>query len=99
MILIVSGGEDIDGDAGGGGDAEQTLQTEEETAGAAAAATSDLPVDTDQGETTEPPTFSDLSEDDKLFQCFLYALRKKIKQTQLPMLTSGFYRDCLQVCV
>ena len=97
MILIVSGGEDVDGDAGGGGDTQQTLQAEEETAGAAAA--SDLPADTDQGETTEPPTFSDLPEDDKLFQCFLYALRKKIKQTQLPMLTSGFYRDCLQVCV
>ena len=98
MILIVSGGEDAEEEtAGGGGDAEQTLLAEEETAGAAAA--SDLPADTDQGETTEPPTFSDLPEDDKLFQCFLYALRKKIKQTQLPMLTSGFYRDCLQVCV
>ena len=98
MILIVSGAEDAEEEtAGGGGDAEQTLLAEEETAGAAAA--SDLPADTDQGETTEPPTFSDLPEDDKLFQCFLYALRKKIKQTQLPMLTSGFYRDCLQVCV
>ena len=98
MILIVSGGEDVVGDAGGRGDEEQTLQAEEETAGGAAAA-SDMPADTDQGETTEPPTISDLPEDDKLFQCFLYALRKKIKQTQLPMLTSGFYRDCLQVCV
>ena len=97
MILIVSGGDGIDGDAGGVVDAEQTLQTEE--AAGAAAAGSDPPADTDQGETTEPPTFSDLPEDDKLFQCFLYALRKKIKQTQLPMLTSGFYRDCLQVCV
>ena len=100
MILIVSGGEDAEEEtAGGGGDEEQTLQTEEETAGAAAADSSDLPADTDQGETTEPHTFSDLPEDDKLFQCFLYALRKKIKLTQLPMLTSGFYRDCLQVCV
>lgn len=47
----------------------------------------------------DKPTFNSLLEDEKLYQCFLYALKKKVKKTQLPMLTSGFYRDCLQICV
>lgn len=64
-------------------------------AGGAAAAAAAEPEEDD----SEESAFSRLSEDDKLLQCFLYALKKKIKVTQLPMLTSGFYRDCVQVCV
>ena len=42
--------------------------------------------------------FNQLTEDDKLYKCFLYSLKKKIKPAQLPMLTSAFFRDCIQAC-
>lgn len=49
-------------------------------------------------ELPEEQSFNDLPEDDKLKQCFLYAMKKKLKKTQLPLLTSEFYRDCVVSC-
>lgn len=40
----------------------------------------------------------ELTEDEKLYGSFLYAMKKKIKAIQLPMLTSAFFRDCIQIC-
>lgn len=42
--------------------------------------------------------FEDFTEDEKLYYCFLYSMKKKINSAQLPMLTSAFFRDCIQVC-
>ncbi|XP_067945356.1 eukaryotic translation initiation factor 2D-like [Watersipora subatra] len=42
--------------------------------------------------------FERLDENAKLYKCFLFALKKKVKVPQLPMLTSAFFRDCIQAC-
>ena len=42
--------------------------------------------------------FDDWTEDEKLKKCFLYAMKRKIKSPQLPMLTSAFFRDCVIAC-
>lgn len=39
-----------------------------------------------------------MDEDERLYKCFLYALRHKIQRSQLPVLVTQFYNNYVKAC-
>lgn len=39
-----------------------------------------------------------MDDDERLYKCFLFALKQKVKRIELPILIENFYRNYVQAC-